>query len=126
MFAKGLALLDNYDHEQLDKKGQTVRPATYPDLTEYAVVEVMKADFDSAVFGKEKDESFRSAIAQIGKGFADKYFYPSIEEKAATLLYLIIKNHSFVDVNKRIDAAYFLFFLGKDQLVKIGQRRYNC
>lgn len=118
MFAKGLALLDDYDHEQLDKKGRTVRPATYPDLTEYhAVVEVMKADFDSAVFGKEKDESFRSAIAQIGKGFADEDFYPSIEEKAATLLYLIIKNHSFVDGNKRIAAACFLLFLERNNLL---------
>jgi hypothetical protein len=91
-FAKGLALLDDYDHEQLDRKGRTVRPSIYPDLAEYhAVVEAMKADFHSAVFGKEKDESFQSAIAQIGKGFGEEDFYPSVEEKAATLLYLIIK-----------------------------------
>lgn len=63
-FAKGLALLDDYDHEQLDRKGRTICPATYPDLTEYqVVVNAMKADFDSAVFGKEKDGSFQSAIA---------------------------------------------------------------
>lgn len=117
-FAKGLALLDDYDHEQLDRKGRTVRPAIYPDLAEYhAVVEAMKADFDSAVFGKEKDESFQSAIAQIGKGFADEDFYPSVEEKAATLLYLIIKNHSFVDGNKRIAAACFLLFLRRNNLL---------
>lgn len=117
-FAKGLALLDDYDHEQLDKKGRTVRPAIYPDLDEYhAVVEVMKADFDSAVFGKEKDGSFQSAVAQISKGFADEDFYPSIEEKAATLLYLIIKNHSFVDGNKRIAAACFLLFLERNNLL---------
>jgi death-on-curing family protein len=117
-FAKGLALLDDYDHEQLDKKGRTVRPAIYPDLAEYhAVVEVMKADFESAVFGKEKDESFQSAVAQIGKGFADEDFYPSVEEKAATLLYLIIKNHSFVDGNKRIAAACFLLFLNRNNLL---------
>ena len=117
-FAKGLALLDDYDHEQLDKKGRTIRPAIYPDLAEYhVVVEAMKADFDSAVFGKEKDGSFQSAIAQIGKGFADEDFYPSVEEKAATLLYLIIKNHSFVDGNKRIAAACFLLFLERNNLL---------
>lgn len=117
-FAKGLALLDDYDHEQLDRKGRTIRPAMYPDLTEYAaVVDAMKADFDSAVFGKEKDGSFQSAIAQISKGFGDEDFYPSVEEKAATLLYLIIKNHSFVDGNKRIAAACFLLFLKRNRLL---------
>ncbi|WP_342084294.1 RhuM family protein [Dyadobacter sp. OTU695] len=117
-FAKGLALLDDYDHEQLDRKGRTVRPTAYPDLTEYhVVVDAMKADFDSAVFGKEKDGSFQSAIAQISKGFGDEDFYPSVEEKAATLLYLIIKNHSFVDGNKRIAAACFLLFLERNNLL---------
>lgn len=117
-FAKGLALLDDYDHEQLDRKGRTVRPAIYPDIAEYnVVVEAMKADFDSAVFGKEKDGSFQSAVAQISKGFGDEDFYPSIEEKAATLLYLIIKNHSFVDGNKRIAAACFLLFLKSNNLL---------
>ncbi|WP_353720762.1 type II toxin-antitoxin system death-on-curing family toxin [Dyadobacter sp. 676] len=77
----------------------------------------MKADFNSAVFGKEKDGSFQSAIVQIGKGFGDEDFYPSVEEKAATLLYLIIKNHSFVDGNKRIAAACFLLFLERNNLL---------
>lgn len=86
-FAKGLALLDGYDREQLDKKDRTVRAAIYPDLAQYyVVVEAMKADFDSAVFGKEKDGSFQSAVAQIRNGYGDQDFYPSIEEKAATLL----------------------------------------
>ncbi|MEQ9437487.1 MAG: virulence protein RhuM/Fic/DOC family protein [Cyclobacteriaceae bacterium] len=117
-FAKGLQLLDDYDHEQLDKKGNSTQPANYPSLEDYRqVVERMKADFDSAVFGKEKDESFQSSVAQIGKGFGDTDFYPSLEEKAATLLYLIIKNHSFVDGNKRIAAACFLLFLEKNNLL---------
>ena len=112
-FAQGLQLLDDYDHEQLDKKGNSTQPAHYPSLEGYRqVVERMKADFDSDVFGKEKDESFPSSVAQISKGFGDVDFYPSLEEKAATLLYLIIKNHSFVDDNraanrKRIAAACF-------------------
>lgn len=117
-FAIGLELLDDYDHEQLDAKGVTNGPAVYPEMDDYQqVIDTMKADFDSAVFGKEKDDSFKSAITQITKGFGDEDFYPSIEEKAATLLYLIVKNHGFVDGNKRIAAACFLLFLEKNGLL---------
>ena len=102
-FAKGLELLDDYDHENLDKKGLTKRQAIYPDLADYKkVIWSMRSDFESGVFGKEKDDSFESAIAQISKGFGDQDFYPTLEDKAATLLYLIVKNHGFVDGNKRI------------------------
>lgn len=122
-FAKGLELLDDYDHEKLDEKGLSTKRAVYPEITEYyRVVETMKADFDSDVFGKEKDGSFQSALVQIGKGFGDVDFYPSIEEKAATLLYLIIKNHGFVDGNKRIAAACFLLFLESNGLLKSRSR----
>jgi len=117
-FAKGLELLDDYDHEQLDGKGLSNRQAVYPADSDYqGLIDAMKADFDSAVFGLEKDGSFRSAIAQISKGFGEEDFYPSIEEKAASLLYLIIKNHGFVDGNKRIAAACFLLFLENNQLL---------
>tara|TARA_R110000868_G_scaffold72018_6_gene210217 strand:+ start:930 stop:1298 length:369 start_codon:yes stop_codon:yes gene_type:complete len=75
----------------------------------------MKLEFKSDVFGLEKDKSFESAISQISKGFGQQDFYPSIEEKAATLLYLIIKNHAFADGNKRIAAACFLLFLENNQ-----------
>ena len=61
---------------------------------------------------------FKGSVAQISKGFGDTDFYPSIEEKAATLLYLIIKNHSFVDGNKRIAAACFLLFLEVNGLLR--------
>jgi prophage maintenance system killer protein len=118
-FAKGLELLDDYDHEQLDAKGISTKQAVYPEISNYyRVVEAMKADFNSDVFGKEKDGSFQSALVQIGKGFENVDFYPSIEEKAATLLYLIIKNHGFVDGNKRIAAACFLLFLERNSLLK--------
>lgn len=118
-FATGLELLDDYDHEELDRKGITTKQAIYPELSDYQqIVEIMKADFDSNVFGKEKDGSFQSAVIQISKGFGDVDFYPSIEEKAATLLYLIIKNHGFVDGNKRIAAACFLLFLERNDLLK--------
>lgn len=118
IFAKGLELLDDYDHEQLDSKGLTKQPATYPEITDYqSVIDSMRDDFDSGVFGKEKDGGFQSAVSQISKGFGDEDFYPSIEEKAATLLYLIVKNHAFVDGNKRIAAACFLLFLKENELL---------
>jgi prophage maintenance system killer protein len=117
-FAKGLELLDDYDHEKLDAKGLSKQQAVYPDIHEYQeVVDAMKKDFESGVFGKEKDGSFQSAVSQIAKGFGEEDFYPSLEEKAATLLYLIVKNHGFVDGNKRIAAACFLLFLEKNQML---------
>jgi prophage maintenance system killer protein len=111
-FTKGLTLLDDYDHERLDTDGLSLRPATFPSKEEYqSLINQMKLEFESDVFGLEKDKSFESAISQISKGFDQQDFYPSIEEKAATLLYLIIKNHAFTDGNKRIAAACFLLFL---------------
>lgn len=118
VFAKGLTLLDDYDHVQLDVTGLTIKEATYPDLEDYQVlIHDMVAKFDSAVFGKEKDKSFQSSLAQIEKGLDGKDFYPSLEEKAAMLLYLIVKNHSFVDGNKRIAAACFLKFLQENEML---------
>lgn len=118
IFSKGLELLDDYDHEQLDKKGKTVRTATYPSVAEYlAIVSQMKSDFASDVFAKPKDKGFESAIKQIEQSFNNTDLYPSIEEKAAALLYLIVKNHAFVDGNKRIGAACFLYFLEKNGLL---------
>lgn len=121
-FAKGLELLDDYDHEALDQKGISQKAAVYPDLSSYGdIINTMRRDFDSFVFGKEKDDSFRSSVAQISKGFGEIDFYPSIEEKAATLLYLVIKNHSFVDGNKRIAAACFLLFLEVNGLLRADE-----
>ena len=117
-FAKGLELLDDYDHENLDNKGLTKRKASYPGLADYQnVIYSMRSEFESGVFGKEKDGSFESAVSQIGKGFGEEDFYPTLEEKAATLLYLIVKNHGFVDGNKRIAAACFLLFLQHNELL---------
>lgn len=118
IFANGLSLLDDYDHEQLDTKGLTTKTAIYPSLKEYQeLINEMLTEFDSDVFGKEKDKSFESSIAQIGKGFGNDDFYTSIEEKATMLLYFIVKNHSFVDGNKRIAAACFLKFLQQNQML---------
>jgi death-on-curing family protein len=111
-FKIGLTLLDDYDHERLDSKGLSIETAKYPSRGAYqSLINQMKLEFESDLFGLEKDKSFESAIAQISKGFGEKDFYPSIEEKAATLLYLIIKNHAFTDGNKRIAAVCFLLFL---------------
>lgn len=118
VFAKGLSLLDDYDHEQLDTKGLTQREADYPSLEDYQkLINQMLAEFDSDVFGKEKDQSFQSSVAQIAKGFGEDDFYPTLEEKATMLLYLIVKNHSFVDGNKRIAAACFLKFLQQNNML---------
>ena len=117
-FAKGLSLLDDYDHEALDTKGLTSKEANYPSLKEYQkLINQMLTEFDSDVFGKEKDQSFKSAVAQIEKGFGNEDFYSTLEEKATTLLYLVVKNHAFVDGNKRIAAACFLKFLEQNNML---------
>jgi prophage maintenance system killer protein len=69
------------------------------------------------LFGKEKDESFKSSISTIYQSFDGKDLYPSIEEKAANLIYFITKNHSFVDGNKRIAAMMFLYFLERNRIL---------
>ena len=121
-FEKGLTLLDDYDHQALDLKGKHPNLAKSIDYTKFKVViDTMKSDFPSDIFGQEKDNSFKSAIQQIYQTFDDKDLYPSLEEKAATLLYLIVKNHAFVDGNKRIAAACFLYFLEQN-----GLNPVNC
>lgn len=123
-FAKGLSLLDDYDHEQLDTKGLTTKKVDYPSLADYqGLINQMLNEFDSDVFGKEKDKSFESSVAQIEKGFENDDFYPSIEEKATMLLYLVVKNHSFVDGNKRIAAACFLKFLEQNNMLFNSQEQ---
>jgi prophage maintenance system killer protein len=116
VFAKGLELLDDYDHEELDNKGITVIETVFPKVDDYlGFIAEMYSDFESDVFAKPKDESFHSSVNQIAQTFAGKELYPSIQEKAANLLYYIVKNHSFVDGNKRIAAACFLYFLDKNK-----------
>ena len=115
-FAKGLALLDDYDHEALDQKGLTQKETIYPQYEDYmTLIGQLYSDFESAVFAKPKDDGFHSSINQIKQRFDDLELYPSIEEKAANLLYFITKNHSFVDGNKRIAAACFLYFLQQNE-----------
>lgn len=111
-FANGLLLLDDYDHESLDRIGNTFRETVYPTYEEYTeLINDMNKSIDSKVFAQPKDDSFYSSINQIKQSIENIDLYPSIEEKAANLLYFITKNHSFVDGNKRIAAACFLYFL---------------
>lgn len=114
-FAKGLELLDDYDHEELDKEGYTLKETVYPTYKDYMnLISLMYSDFKSGVFAKPKDKGFHSSINQIKQSFGETELYPTIEEKAANLLYYITKNHSFVDGNKRIAASCFLYFLQRN------------
>lgn len=117
-FVKGLNLLDDFDHKRLDNKGNTQKEAVQISVDEFlTVIDKMKGDFASDVFAQPKDESFNSSVNQIYQTFGNEELYPSLEEKAATLLYLIVKNHSFLDGNKRIGASCFLYFMDKNGIL---------
>jgi len=110
-YTYALTTLDRYDHGTLAIE-QTTRRAPYMLTNEAAmkIVESMKAGF-GGLFGIEKDQGFKSAIGTIYQTFGGKELYPSIEEKAAHLLYFVVKNHAFTDGNKRIGAALFITFM---------------
>ena len=118
-YTYALDILDQYDHQKL-KLGRIERKEeykiSYKDSAK--LITNLKNKFGgSGLFGKEKDESFRSTIGTIYQTFNKKELYPSLEEKAAMLLYLTIKNHSFIDGNKRIGAALFLMYLSKNSFL---------
>ena len=118
IFAKGLGLLDDYDNKTLATKGLTKREAIKISKDEYLeLISRMKPEFGSDVFANPKDESFDSSINQIYQTFGGEDCYPTLEEKAAMLLYMLVKNHSFTDGNKRIGAACFLHFLEKNNML---------
>lgn len=112
-----LDLLDDYDHQTLKRpKGTTgTYVITYEECR--AIIDQMRFSAESELFGNEKDDSFKGTIGNIYQGFDGYEIYPSVEEKAANLLYLITKNHSFSDGNKRIAAAMFLYFLDRNGLL---------
>jgi prophage maintenance system killer protein len=112
-YTRALDLLDDYDHQKL-KISETTRSEQFKITYAKAkkVIEELSNKFrSSSLFGKEKDSSFKGSLKAIYQTFEGKKLYPSLEEKAANLLYFIIKNHSFVDGNKRIAASIFLWFL---------------
>jgi len=118
-FSNGLDLLDKYDHQRLEKpriRGNTDWQLSYNEARSF--IDSMKSGNESSLFGREKDESFKSSIGVIYQTFDGQELYPSIQEKAANLLYLVVKNHSFSDGNKRIAAALFVYFLEKNNALK--------
>ena len=122
-FSTGFNLLDDYDNNKLDSKGKTKNDAIVITKEEFlSVIEKMKTKFSSPLFGNLKDNSFESSINQIYQSFDGNDLYPTIEEKAVNLLYMIVKNHSFSDGNKRIAANCFLYFLDKNGLLYKNQQ----
>ena len=118
-YTKGLDLLDNYDHQEFSKpksKNKGKWQLTYKEARKF--VDSMKFGKESSLFGQEKDSSFKSSLGAIYQTFDGKELYPSVLEKAANLLYLVVKNHSFTDGNKRIAAALFVYFLDKNKALK--------
>ena len=118
-YAYALDTLDRYDYQQLEINGTTNSEhfhATYDSAME--MIDSLRRKFGGGtLFGNEKDGSFKSSIGQIYQTFGGVELYPSVEEKAAMLLYLVTKNHSFSDGNKRIAATLFLWFLDKNKVL---------
>ena len=118
-YTYALDTLDDYDYQRLIVTGTTQEDkfhATY-DNAMRAIQSLREKFGNSTLFGNEKDDSFKSSIGQIYQTFGGKELYPSIEEKAAMLLYLVTKNHSFSDGNKRIAATLFLWFLNNNGIL---------
>jgi prophage maintenance system killer protein len=118
-YAYALEIIDQYDYQNLEIRetsGKETYRLTYNEAIEQ--INIAKQKYSkSNLFGREKDNSFQSSINSIYQTFDGKDLYPSIEEKAANLLYLITKNHSFSDGNKRIAAFLFLYFLDKNDIL---------
>ena len=118
-YTYALDTLDNYDYERLSI-GNTTKEEPFHATYENAMQEIVRLRDKfggSALFGHEKDGSFKSSIGQIYQTFDGIDLYPSVEEKAAVLLYLVVKNHSFSDGNKRIAATLFLWFLNNNHIL---------
>ena len=118
-YVYALDTLDHYDYQSLSIQKTTKEElfrATYDNAME--AISALKEKFGgSQWFANEKDDSFKSSIGQIYQTFGGEDLYPSVEEKAAMLLYLVVKNHSFSDGNKRIAAMLFLWFLNNNHVL---------
>ena len=115
-YSRALELLDDYDHQRLQTpqtQGSVTHPLEYDEALR--IVAQLRTRFqESSVFGVEKDMGLHSALGAVMQTFGGQEVYPSLEEKAAHLLYFLVKNHAFVDGNKRIAAALFLWFLDRN------------
>lgn len=117
-YSYALDLLDAYDHQRVEITSFNKRQAyilTYEEAMR--VIESMKTEFATDLFGNEKDDSFRGSLGAIYQTAFGEEVYPSIEEKAANLLYFVVKNHSFSDGNKRIAAAIFIYFMEANKIL---------
>ncbi len=116
-YSLALELLDDYDHQTMKRPdgNKAVYILSYEECRQ--VIDSMKFSSDSDLFGNEKDDSFKGSIGNIYQSFAGQDIYPTLEEKAANLLYFVTKNHSFSDGNKRIAATMFLYFLDKNGIL---------
>ena len=126
-YAYALDILDRYDYQNLDIRktsGKEIYQLDYNEAKKQIAI-AKKAYGNSELFGREKDDSLKSSLSTIYQTFDGKDLYPSVEEKAANLLYFITKNHSFTDGNKRIAAFIFLYFLERNKILfdKFGKKR---
>ncbi len=122
-YKDALNLLDDYDHKRISKPRGTInnRKINYEDCMN--IINKLKFNNDSNLFALERDKGLKAIIGNIFQSFDGKDLYPTTEEKAANFLYLIIKNHVFIDGNKRIAATLFIYFLEYYNLLYINERQ---
>ncbi len=128
-YSKALDMLDDYDHQRLqlpETGSKEVFQINYKQARK-AIDELGRQTQFQGLFGREKDESFKSSLSTIYQTFGGEDLYPTTEEKAANLLYFVVKNHSFTDGNKRIAAFLFVWFLDQNELLitKDGKKRIS-
>ena len=116
-YSTALDLLDDYDHQTMKrpKGSDAAYVLTYEECLK--VIDSMRFKSESKLFGQEKDGSFQGSIGNIYQSFGGQEIYPTLQEKAANLLYFVTKNHSFWDGNKRIAATMFLYFLDRNGIL---------
>ncbi len=122
-YKDALNLLDDYDHKRISKPKGTINNSkiNYEDCMN--IINKLKFNNDSDLFALERDKGLKAIIGNIFQSFDKKDLYPTTEEKAANFLYLIIKNHVFIDGNKRIAATLFIYFLEYYKLLYINERQ---
>ena len=120
-YSYALKILDDYDHQNLQKGNVTLEEAYDLSYEEsMRIIDLMRDEFATDLFGREKDDSFKGSLGAIYQTAFGEEVYPSNEEKAANLLYFIVKNHSFLDGNKRMAAAIFIYFMQKNDILLRG------
>ena len=122
-YSNALNLLDDYDHKRITKPSGNInnKQITYEDCMK--IVDKLKFNNDSSLFALEINQGLKAIIGTIYQSFDDKDLYSTIEEKGANFLYLIVKNHIFIDGNKRIGATLFIYFLESYNLLYINNRQ---